>query len=507
MNIEVFPAVFVVNSDPAAIARIHEHFSFIDKAAEYQLKRFLKSCAARENGGSVFPGYDAWKERELLKLQSKVRVHCGERPKPDVLEMPLGLWTKFVDYLGYTPEVTDTRNFNLVTKKLTKSNQHLIRPYQKEAVEAAIKHGSGVIEIATGTGKTFCGELLIAHHGVRSIFLAPSKPILDQTYERFCRVFGKSNVGYYGAGKRKHSHITVATYQSVYSSKDPKEFVGYDAVFFDEAHHIPADTFFEVAQKKLSQAVYRVGLSADVERADGATILVEAGCGPIIYSYPAPQAIADGYLAKPTFQIYEVYTTAGTYIQWKQEDGKRTQVGVCDSEPIQKDDAHRAYKNWVVGNDKLTKAIAELASGFAGANLNVLILVDETEHGDKLMDSFSSTGAVAEFVYGGRKENSDSIKRFNERELKIIVGTSTIGEGADTVCVDVLINLMGGTQTKQANGRALRNDPDPVTNIPRKPTCLIIDFDFPNNPALHRHFESRCEVHQTYGPVHYSRLL
>ena len=70
------------------------------------------------------------------------------------------------------------------------------------------------------------------------------------------------------------------------------------------------------------------------------------------------------------------------------------------------------------------------------------------------------------------------------------------------VPVDVLFNLMGGTKTKQQNGRALRNDPDPETGIPRKPKTLIIDFDVPASPVLHRHFEFREEVHHTCGPVY-----
>jgi superfamily II DNA or RNA helicase len=305
---------------------------------------------------------------------------------------------------------------------------------------------------------------------------------------------------------KRHSAITVATYQSVYTA-DQNEFCTYDVVLFDEAHHIAADTLYEVSYKKISNAVHRIGLSADIERQDGATILVEAAAGPIIYSYPAPKAIAEGWLAKPTFQIYEVWTTKGTWVTWREVKGKREAFKVNDSEPVDTEDHMKAFKNWIIGNNKLTDTVSAIAAEMVKDGKNVLILIDEKEHGEKFVENFRNLKVEAEYVYGGREDSQRVVRLFNERKLKLIVATSTLGEGADTVSVDVLINLMGGTRPKQAIGRALRNDPDPITGIPRKPTCLIIDFDFPNSPVLNRHSEMREEVYRTYGDVHRSKLL
>ena len=84
-----------------------------------------------------------------------------------------------------------------------------------------------------------------------------------------------------------------------------------------------------------------------------------------------------------------------------------------------------------------------------------------------------------------------------------------MGEGADTVPVDVLIELQGGaskSKTLQADGRALRNDPDDQ-GVPQKPTTIIIDFNFPNCRILQRHSSLREQLHETMGEVHKGKLV
>lgn len=354
----------------------------------------------------------------------------------------------------------------------------------------------------TVSHNTVLGQELIRHFGFQSLFLVPSRPILEQTVRRFRETFGKKNVGVFGGGKKDPSWVTVATYQSINASNESWQ--DYKLICADEVHHVAADTFFSVMTKKLHHAPYVFGLTADEERADGATVLVEAATGPVLFSYDAPQAIADGHLAKPTFMIYEVNDTAGKY-KTTEVDPQSGEEIVIEKEatPDCSDRYMEATKNWLIGNDLLHNKIAAMASEFATNGDSVLILVDEKEQGEKLVTQIPG----AEFITGGGKSNEKTIRAFNSRQLKVLIATSVLGEGADTVPVNVLINLMGGTRPKQANGRALRNDPDPDTGVPRKPTCLIIDFDFPKSSILSRHSELRQIVHKTCGEVHRSRLI
>jgi superfamily II DNA or RNA helicase len=518
MQLRAEPNILILSGDPVAQEGLHKTLCYRDKGAEYLLARFLKRMELWEARGIWgHKGFDSinafteWREVKEAELRSKLDVYCCT-PTDAGLRIPIGLLKYTETYLKdrQLPYVFhENRNFDLPRKELRGFCPKL-RPPQEDALSCIIGGPPvAMIRMATGVGKTLVGQEIIRHYGVRSLFLVPSKPILNQTVRRFIAAYGVTNVGKYGDGKKKHRHVTVATYQSVFHSEEG-EFDEYDLVIADECHHVPADTYYEVVENKLRNAVYRYGLTADEERSDGGTILVEAATGPVIFSYDAPQAIKEGYLAQPTFIIYEISRTGGFYIQWKtSEDGERCNVGNCQSEAYTGEDAFHAYKNWILGNDLLNEAVAKLAAGFAyPSNQNsaqsVLILIDEKEHGDKLMKYLQSYGA--ELVTGETTNNEKVLARFNARELRLVIATSTWGEGTDTPPVDVLINLMGGTKTKQANGRALRNDPG-EDGVPRKPKCLIIDFDVPVCPALHRHSEMREAVHRTCGQVHRTKWI
>jgi superfamily II DNA or RNA helicase len=513
MKVIIEPNHLIFEGPPDLQNTIMNRYSFRDSAAEYALNRAIRrGIWLLSTGFWARNGKFKTKEEFLThhnateeKWRSKLDVFCCEKQGAN-LRVPIGLYQNLAGYLGAQGqpfEIQDRRNFNLPRRTLTGFCHPMRRP-QVDALRALLPQPIGMLRMATGVGKTLVGQEIIRHLGHPSIFLVPSRPILFQTAARFRAAFGSRHVGVYGGGKKKLAHVTVATYQSVYAA-DPGDFDDYDVVIADECHHVPADTYYEVVENKLRNAVYRYGLTADEERSDGGTVLVEAATGPILFSYDAPQAIREGFLAQPTFVIYEIRRTEGWYIKWKTDDnGDRIAIGTEQSEATDEDDSHLAYKNWILGNDLLNREISNIANAFAQSGSSVLILIDEREHGDKLMAYLKQYGA--ELVTGDTDGNEDVQARFNRRELKLVVATSTWGEGSDTPPVDVLINLMGGTKTKQANGRALRNDPG-EDGVPRKPTCLIIDFDVPVSPPLNRHSVMRCEVHQECGPVHYRTLI
>ncbi len=514
MHLTLEPNFILFEAPAEELARIHAKFSYRDKSVEYQLNKFIKRMmywTAKGFWRSKFDSEDEfkkWKEDKEKELRSKLDVFCCDinlLPQRK-MTVPIGLYSALCEDLKERHlifDIKDNRNFDLPRKNLTGFCPKL-RPYQMEAIREALKVPVGMLEMATGTGKTRCFIEIIKNYGVRSLFLVPSRSILDQTVKSLVASVGSSNVGIYGGGKKKHKWITVATYQSVYAA-GADEFNEYDLVCSDEAGHLPSDTYYEVVENRLKNAVYRIGGTADRHRLDGGTILVEAATGPIVYSYDAPQAIKEGYLARPTFVIYEITKTEGSYIKWiTDKEDNRVQDGIIQSEAYTGDEVLPAFKSWILGNDLLTKAVCDLVIEFQKEK-NVLILIDELEHIDKLMGYLKPYSAEA--VTGQTDNNEDAIARFNARKLKIIIGSSAIGEGTDLISTDVLFNLQGGTTCKQQNGRALRNDPDPDTGVPRKPTALIIDFDVPICPVLHRHSLLREQVHSSCGPVYRRELI
>lgn len=505
MKLFIRPSTSLLIGEKENLEKIHNYFSFTDKAAENDLIRFKKAQNSREKEmEEISEAYLRWKHYRIEEMKRLVHVFCCSF-QDDQLLIPTGLLPSlYREFKDLNWKEVDERNFALERKELDGLRMNLRKP-QKEALEILTGDNPnhlkclGLIKIATGVGKTTLAVELIRKFGVRSIFLVPSLSILEQTVKRFEEAFGRGNVSAYGGGKKKLGWVTVATYQSV-NLAPSGTFDEIDLIAADEVHHIASDTFFNAVHNQLRNAILRFGFSAENTRADNCTMLIEAAIGPVVYSYSAAQAIADKYLAKPTFVIYNVLDTQGKWTKYKTRGKERLKVGEMPSIYYNSSDEMIAYRNWVLGNDILNNFVAQLSLGFTQKGKSVLILVDEKEHGEKLMKLIPEAG----YAFGGNSDNEGLQRRFNEKELKVLIGTSCLSEGSDLVPVDVLIELQGGqsySKTLQADGRALRNDPD-KNGVPRKPNVLIIDFDFPHCKILERHSRARQKVHRTMGEVH-----
>lgn len=501
------------------IDKVNKHFYFKNTGRVSDLHRLKKTLQFKERSyasqGEVPDWFPQWRNKQIKDIQDKIDVYVCTKLADGSLMMPTGLVPNLKAFSimeKFPLQITDTRDFDSLNRRnLVGESPRELRTPQILA-KNAIKNpkpsdlrGVGLIEMATGIGKTAYAQETIRELGHKAIFLVPSRSIMSQTLKRFREAFGEKNVRQYGDGQKNVGYVTVATYQSVFTG-DPEDFADIDVVLMDEVHHVAAETFYDVAMVKLKNAVYRIGLTAYKERADGSTMLIEAACGNVVYSYTAAEAIRDGYLAKPTFMIYSVTKTKGNWTKYKinKTNNKREATKVLPCIEYNGKDDIEAYRNWVLGNDYLNNWVASMTAAFVAEGKSVLILVDEKEHGEKLMALIPDAG----FAVGGGKDNDQLQKDFNSRKLKVLMGTSTLGEGADTVPVDVLFLLAGGasaSKTIQADGRALRNDPD-ENGVPRKPTTLIIDFDFPSCDMLHGQAEKRIKIHKLIGEIHRHNL-
>jgi hypothetical protein len=72
-------------------------------------------------------------------------------------------------------------------------------------------------------------------------------------------------VGVYGGGENAISAVTVCTYDSAFLRAGE---LGnrFSLVIFDEVHHLPAESFRQIAE--MFTATYRLGLTATYERED-----------------------------------------------------------------------------------------------------------------------------------------------------------------------------------------------------------------------------------------------
>lgn len=153
------------------------------------------------------------------------------------------------------------------------------RPHQRKALECWKKNkGRGIVEMPTGSGKTFLAALAMASVKRSTLVVVPTIDLLLQ-WEKNLREFFRRDVGMLGGGSHEIREITVATYDSAVLNM---EFIGdkFGLAVYDECHHLPGEMNRKSASMCL--APYRLGLSATPEREDGGFEVMENLLGPLV---------------------------------------------------------------------------------------------------------------------------------------------------------------------------------------------------------------------------------
>jgi superfamily II DNA or RNA helicase len=388
--------------------------------------------------------------------------------------------------------VTDQRTAS--TSSIPSMNPEVaLRDYQEEAIKAALTHKRGVLEMATGSGKTTVAAHLIATLKRPCLFFVHTKDLLYQTRDYFATMLGK-RIGQVGDGVVDIKPITVATIQSTaralggdyaknfdgeieeedetdvaaFREKIVKQVEQVPLVFFDECHHVPAETCYTVAMRTYC-ADYRFGLSATPYRADRHDLLLEAALGPKIYRANASALIDKGYLVPP--EIF--FLSAPNY--------KSTVKALEYQQIVQK---------YIVENQKRNELIIEEARKLNQQGLSVLILVSQVRHGEQLKALLPE----AKFVQGEDASaiRNAALRHLRDRSLLTLIATTLADEGLDVPTLNAVILASGGkseTKALQRLGRALRP-------APHKKKAIIIDF-FDNAPYLKEHSMRRLEIFRT----------
>lgn len=123
---------------------------------------------------------------------------------------------------------------------------YTLRPYQREAVEAAVSYftngvrRNGLIVLPTGSGKSLVIANIIRRLDCPVLVFQPSKEILIQNYEKLCS-YGVMDCSIYSAScnSKQISRITFATIGSVRGHKE--WFMRFRYVIIDECHQVNAE--------------------------------------------------------------------------------------------------------------------------------------------------------------------------------------------------------------------------------------------------------------------------
>ncbi len=212
-----------------------------------------------------------------------------------------------LDKAGFSSRVMDMRKDVHSSYQFGKTTMHL-RDYQIEASEAALSEGRGIVNHATGSGKTATAAVTIQKICRRTIYFVPNRTLLVQTARDLAEIISAEHIGRCGGGKwEPHKPLVVCTAQILWKRKDTSEVQDLlsDAgcIIVDECHHVAkspnanGNTWYRLVQ--MSDAWYRIGFTATPgEEGEAGRRLLEAATGRVISNVGTDELVERGILCR-----------------------------------------------------------------------------------------------------------------------------------------------------------------------------------------------------------------
>jgi superfamily II DNA or RNA helicase len=440
--------ITIASPTPSVLNHLGKLLSYTDKSKQFQLRKMGKNPFTRKT--------QFYKDLEKEVHGSLLKYDAGGS-----VVIPSGF-----AHLVSNIQTDDHRDFNGADISLPWKNKPFdLRPYQEEAVELMDGNYRGLINFATGLGKTLTAIYAIRKFKKKTLVLCPGVSIADNFYSELCEAFGENKVGYFGNGKKKIRDITVGIAGSVNNHIEKFKEADLGLIVIDEVHHVPANTFFSIADE-LGGVGRMFGLTATDFRSDGKDVMITAGVGPVLIKRDLIWGIKHKWLADPYVIMREIDTTGRQF----------------------REDKLKNYKEHVLNSKEMNDRILADCQKFIGAGKSVLCLVDQVAHGEMLSEKLGIP-----FATGKDKKSRSFVNELNAGTIPGLIGTSKyIGEGTDTKNVDVLV-LVNFVASKgilwQNLGRGLRihNGNDQV---------VVLDYCPAGSTMLERHANQRLKFYE-----------
>lgn len=364
--------------------------------------------------------------------------------------------------------------------------------HQEEAVNAFLDEGSGILDMATGTGKTRTSmkitNRLIRNNRVDNIVVATyGNDLLSQWYDTLVRRFDPSEIRLYrqyGEHKEMGSFFRkdriplealIISYDELAAciDADVDGKLGDSLLICDEVHNIGSAARQKALNGELDVFPHRLGLSAtpldtyDEDR--NKFILSEVG--PIVYEFGLEEAIRRGILCELEYTplMYDLssqdkekqHKVFGKYQGLKKQNPSipKSQLYIMLAR-IRKESTEKLpiFRRYI---DKEPEVLEDC-----------LIFVETMDYGKLVQEIIHDHTKRYRTYYG--EDDEQNLVDFSRGSIETLVTSKAIAEGIDIRSVKNIIlftsNRSKGT-TIQRMGRALRTDPENADK-----TATIVDF-------------------------------
>ncbi len=349
--------------------------------------------------------------------------------------------------LGITATEHDTRTPLRRTHPWRLRDGIALRDYQRACVDTVLQHDQGILAAGTGAGKTLMGAALIAASGVPTLWVTTSRILLEQAAADLERYLGVAPA-VCGNGRWRVDDLTVALVQALDRRPGAIAAGRFGLLIFDEGHHAAARTCCATCLRVDARRNYF--LTAVPERESDDQVVLDALTGGVVAAVPAHELVEKRWLCPLDIRFTPVRIT-----------GEMTELRFTT-----------VYRRFVVENDDRNRLVAADARAHAQAGETVLVLVNQVDHGHRLLALLPPDTA---FAHGEvpRRELARLVADFASGARRLLVATTGLfAEGVNiegTSCIVYAAGLRSRTRTLQAVGRGMRL-------APGKDRCLYQDY-------------------------------
>lgn len=353
---------------------------------------------------------------------------------PDVV-LPRGAW------IHVRPVVPDAKP---VDRRVVAPHEFtLLRelmPHQATAVAKASPATYGLIKIGTGGGKTTTAFALVQAIGQKTLFVAPTRDLVQQIRREAMACLGVE-ASVIDGKKRVIAPITICTYSALLDGRLRADlYPHFGAFIIDEAHRAGSPEFSRVIGE--SPAKYRYGLTATPHK-DARGFIVENLIGPVRDEVTVADLVDNGRLCK----VERVQVTTDFEFDGNASEEYTEMVNAIVDDPDR--------------NEKIVSLVARECRD--GAALG-MVLTQRVDHVNRLAELIARRGLRVSPLIGKMtpKKREEALAKARAGELDVLVATQLADEGLDLPTLSRLFLCCPGKEGArfiQRVGRAMRVHP------------------------------------------------
>lgn len=357
-----------------------------------------------------------------------------------------------------------------------------LRPYQKQAVDCAIKWMKksvepGLLSLSTGAGKShICAAIaswFYEKSGKSVLCLAPSKELTEQNHEKYMMTGDKASI--YSASARQKCMRNPVVFGTPGTVKNNINRFGdkFGLVVIDEAHGItPTIQFIIEKMREKNKRLRVIGMTATPYRTNTGYIYQYDVDGSFVPEDQAKDPYFNTLLYRiGTNELISMNFLTPAHADPDHESGYEARNMQLNSRG--KFDAADIERVFEGKGRKTSSIVADIVAHSVG-RMGVMIFAATVQHAKEIMESLQPGTArmVAGDVGTGKIEREEAVNDFKNRRFKYLVSVGIFTTGFDATHVDV-IAIMRATESpgmlQQIIGRGLRLHDE-------KEDVLVLDY-------------------------------